>query len=116
MDSERWAVIPGSNGDYEVSDLGRVRSWRRRGGRRAEPRLRSLNNVGGYRQVELQGAGLWTIHRLVLTAFVGPCPPGCEASHINGDRADNRLANLVWETHAENMRRVPAHRARRVAA
>lgn len=43
------------------------------------------------------------VHRLVLTAFVGPPPEGQEALHANNDRADNRLENLSWGTHSENM-------------
>lgn len=44
------------------------------------------------------------IHRLVLEAFVGPCPEGMEARHINGDHQDNRLENLCWGTKEENMK------------
>ena len=43
-----------------------------------------------------------SVHRLVLEAFVGPCPPGCETRHLNGNPADNRLCNLAWGTHREN--------------
>src|SRR5215471_7024046 len=42
------------------------------------------------------------IHRLVLEAFVGPCPPGMECRHVNGDPRDNRLVNLCWGTRTEN--------------
>lgn len=42
------------------------------------------------------------VHRLVLLAYVGPCPLGQEACHRNGDRADNRLSNLRWDTPASN--------------
>ena len=42
------------------------------------------------------------IHRLVLEAFVGPCPHGCEADHINCDPHDNRLENLRWLDSRQN--------------
>lgn len=44
------------------------------------------------------------VHRLVLTAFVGPCPPGMEACHDpDPNPADNRLVNLRWDTHRANV-------------
>lgn len=42
------------------------------------------------------------VHRLMLEAFVGPCPPGMECRHLNGVADDNRLENLCWGTHLEN--------------
>ena len=42
------------------------------------------------------------IHRLVLEAFVGPCPEGMETCHNNGVRTDNRLENLRWDTSSAN--------------
>lgn len=42
------------------------------------------------------------VHRLVLLAFVGPCPPGMECRHLNGDKADCRLSNLEWGTPQTN--------------
>jgi len=42
------------------------------------------------------------VHRLVLEAFVGPCPPGMVACHRNDDASDNRLENLRWDTHKGN--------------
>jgi hypothetical protein len=36
--------------------------------------------------------------RLILEAFVGPCPEGMEACHKNGKRADCRIENLRWDT------------------
>lgn len=43
-------------------------------------------------------------HRLILEAFVGPCPDGMEACHNNGIKADNRIDNLRWDTHEGNSR------------
>lgn len=42
------------------------------------------------------------IHRLVLEAFVSPCPDGMEACHADGDRLNNTLKNLRWGTCVEN--------------
>lgn len=45
------------------------------------------------------------VHRLVLEAFVGPCPPGMEACHFpDRDRTNNNLSNLRWDTTLANMR------------
>lgn len=46
----------------------------------------------------------YSVHRLVLETFVGPCPEGYEADHRNRDRSDNRLSNLRYVTRAENQR------------
>jgi hypothetical protein len=42
------------------------------------------------------------VHRLVLEAFVGPRPPGMECRHLDGNKANNSLANLCWGTSKEN--------------
>ena len=60
-------------------------------------------NAQGYRVVGIAGK-LYRVHRLVLEAFVGQCPEGFECNHKNRDRSDNRLENLEWVTHIENLR------------
>jgi hypothetical protein len=91
---------------YEVSDRGRVRSLSRYirnppqlcGGRVLKP----TPNKTGHLQIALSGPGggrrTHRVHRLVLEAFVGPCPPGLMGCHGNGNPADNRLENLRWDT------------------
>jgi len=50
------------------------------------------------------------VHRLVLEAFVGPCPDGMEACHFpNPDRTCNVLSNLRWDTKKANGRDRVAH-------
>lgn len=60
----------------------------------------------GYVQVVLRHpdgkARTRLVHRLVLEAFVGPCQPGSQCRHLNGQRTDNSLANLLWGTPQEN--------------
>lgn len=100
QESERWLPVPGYEGLYEVSDLGRVRSLR-------SGQLRSLCSTpkNPYPRLVLTGRGQRVtklVHRLVLIAFVGDPLPGTEVCHGNGDPADNRLKNLRWGTSAEN--------------
>lgn len=42
------------------------------------------------------------VHRIVLESFVGPCPPGMQCRHLDGEPANNCLANLAWGTIMEN--------------
>ena len=105
-----WKAVPGFEGHYEVSDAGGVRRFLR--GRRAIAKygphrvLSPKALPSGYRQVVLSKNNVQTyryVHRLVLEAFVGPCPEGMLSCHGNGDKSDNRLANLRWDTQAANL-------------
>lgn len=107
-----WLPIVDFDG-YEVSDDGRVRSldrWVPAGpsgksarfvtGRVLKLRLRPPR---GYPMVTLGHSDKRYVHRLVLEAFVGPCPDGMECLHRNDDPTDNRLCNLRWGTRAQNL-------------
>lgn len=122
--TEQWRPIPGYEGVYEVSDIGRVRSLDRvvayaNGGSRLHPGklLRQWAPMGqnGYKQTCLcrfNKRRFVSIHRLVLLAFVGPCPEGMEACHGNDIPDDNRLSNLRWDTRKANVSdRVRRYRA-----
>ena len=108
-DDETWADIPGFDGCYQVSNLGRIRSYLSRGcaKHRREPVTLSGSLVGGYVQIALRKAGHTTqlmVHRLVAEAFVPNPNKKPEVNHINGDKADNRADNLEWTTRSENMK------------
>lgn len=108
---ETWKPAAGFEGRYEISDQGRVKTLLRHRGQQGMI-LKTLPNKDGYPFVSLSngngGHASRTVHRLVLDAFVGPCPPNKECSHRNGVRSDCRLVNLEWATEKENqaMRRV----------
>jgi hypothetical protein len=42
------------------------------------------------------------VHRVVLTAFVGPAPPGLVCCHNDGNPVNNRIENLRWDTYQAN--------------
>jgi len=43
------------------------------------------------------------LHHLVLEAFIGMRPQGCETRHLDSDKSNNALSNLAWGTARENM-------------
>lgn len=109
---ENWLPVVGFEGVYEVSDRGKVRSVSRVD---PHPRLIHVRRIGkprqlsemrnGYLRVTLSHLGRSiqvSVHRVVLEAFVGPCPAGMEACHANGVRNDNHLENLRWDTKLSN--------------
>lgn len=100
-DFEVWRDVIGYEGDYLVSDKGRVWSFKRK------RFLKSSNNGKGYRIVILYKQGkakCVSIHRLVAQAFVVNNRPeeATEVDHKNHDRSDNRASNLRWVTPLEN--------------
>jgi hypothetical protein len=108
---EEWRKIPGYPEFYEVSNCGNVRTWHRHGTSKLpldEPRLKSTHpDQNGYRVVKLfvnKKRGYHKVGKLVLLAFDGPCPEGCEMSHLYG-KDDERVEALVWETPEQNRER-----------
>ena len=105
--TEQWRVIPGHE-KYQVSDHGRVKSFQptsgSNGGRRKGSQDRILKPwvSGGYQMVDLGRHNHRLVHRLVLEAFVGPCPPGLECRHGDGNKANCDLSNLSWDTRSVN--------------
>lgn len=112
---EHWKPVVGYEGAYEVSDTGVVRSLDRttphafigehtRHGKTITPRP----TTRGHWAVRLFRGGRskqYLVHRLVLEAFVGPCPPGCVLGlHRDDNPLNNTPANLYWGTHADNAR------------
>lgn len=103
---EEWRDIPGYDGMFQVSDMGRVKRIKQGGNKKAKPGFLKPSFMRGYYFVNLykdRTKTKWPVHRLVMLAFVGPCPDGLQVNHINGTGTDNRLANLEYVTGTQNM-------------
>lgn len=117
--SYTWKDIPGYEGIYQISRQGQLRSLARtaHGGirRRAMPLAISYTDRD-YAVVALNKKGrrrMYYVHQLVLRTFIGPRPRNQEACHNNGQRRDNRLCNLRWDTHTANCADRERHKRRR---
>lgn len=87
---EIW--FPHPNGWWLVSNMG--------GKKR---RFRILMQANGVERI-FRSKRLLSCGRSVLETFVGPCPEGMECCHFpERDRSNNRLDNLRWDTHHENV-------------
>lgn len=113
MDSvqEEWRPIPGFEGFYEASSLGRIRSLDRVS--RSNGQLRKFNgrvlsqgvSPQKYPVVVLSVNGKSTssrVHNLIASAFYCDKRPDYVVNHIDGDKSNNRPDNLEWVTHSQN--------------
>lgn len=55
-------------------------------------------------KVDVGKKRMFHLHRLILEAFVGPCPLGMEARHFPDNNPKNcAISNLSWGTKSQNM-------------
>tara|TARA_R110000744_G_scaffold103907_1_gene199082 strand:+ start:127 stop:609 length:483 start_codon:yes stop_codon:yes gene_type:complete len=102
--NEIWKEIEGFK-DYEVSNLGRVKSLKCNKERFLKP---NSGKSSGYLKVNLyKNTKMKTrrIHQLIAIAFLNHNPDGYKlvVAHINNVKTDNRLENLQLITHRENI-------------
>jgi hypothetical protein len=109
---EIWESVKGYEEFYEVSNLGRVRSFDRQSwsGKAFYLKKGRMLAAGcdsaGYPQVNLciNGSGQITrVHRLVAKAFISNPENKREVDHKDGNPSNNNVKNLRWFTHLENM-------------
>jgi len=113
VDLEVWKPIPSTNGEYEASNLGRVRStyklFVKSNGTafiRKEKILKCWEVHHEYLRVAFYVNGKrWTtgVHRAVAEAFHENPDNLPEVNHINAISNDNRAINLEWCSRRENV-------------
>lgn len=111
---EIWKTIPKFNNEYEISNLGRIRSTdsiiKRSNGWpyfRKGKILKPSSKYGGY----YKGAVCvnkkmisYKIHRLVAEVFIPNPENKEEVNHIDGNKLNNNISNLEWCTRQENIK------------
>jgi len=122
---ESWTPLYGWEKSHQISSLGAVRSLSRTvfrpnfGTRTVRGKtLKQRPDKDGYMTVCLNYEGkqqtTW-VHIAVAESFVCPRPVSSErieVRHLNGQRTDNRAANLSWGTSKQNSADMVAHGTR----
>ena len=97
MDKELWKEWP-KDPRIKVSNKGNVVSYKRGAG---YP-LKVSHNNSGYQVVNASRPPL-CVHRMVADTWLDNPNHDGDVNHINGDKDDNRVENLEWVTHRQNM-------------
>lgn len=112
---EVWKDIEGYEGLYQVSNLGRVKSFGKliTGTGRGFPRykrpslLKPCLTGAGYYFVNLTNEfgihKMHVIHRLVGKAFIPNPQNKGDINHKDGNKLNNIVSNLEWNTRQENI-------------
>lgn len=115
MTVEVFRDIPGYEGLYQVSNIGRVKSLPRSGdnnpsGRRLHERILkpdvNQHSHTQYHRVTLCKNGKtrrFLVHRLVASIFIPNPDNKPDINHIDFNGGNNNVDNLEWVTKAENM-------------
>ncbi|MCI8618344.1 MAG: hypothetical protein HFJ60_08980 [Clostridia bacterium] len=101
MEEEIWKDIEGYERGYQVSNLGRVRSFKYKN----EKILKFNYDKQGYLLVHLCLNGVRRckkVHRLVAQAFIENKNNKTYVNHKDGNKQNNNSNNLEWVTPSEN--------------
>jgi len=112
ISNEQWLPIPGYEGIYSVSNLGRIRTHKRSVERGnsfltvPDKIMKTPSDGKGYAHFNARKEGktktLW-VHICVAAAFKGKRPEGYDVRHLDGNPANNAIQNLEYGTRVQNI-------------
>lgn len=103
MEYEVWYPVKDYEGYYEITKSGMVRSLIKRN---FQYIMQQRIDRAGYYTVRLHNnhdkGSTRTVHRLLAKTFIENPQNKCCVNHIDGNKLNNALDNLEWNTHSEN--------------
>ena len=102
---EMWRYIDGYDWLYQVSNFGRIKSFKNKKPKILTPTADGIGRKSKYRGITLNNNGVrrFRVHRLVAFAFI-PNPENKPfINHKDGNPGNNHVDNLEWCTGFENM-------------
>lgn len=103
---EIWKNIEGFSGNYQVSNLGNIKSLLSKKPKLLKQILCKNRGSIGYYRVNLyldKSFKHYSVHRLVLLTFSKVDKNKSYVNHIDGNSLNNNLNNLEWCTASENI-------------
>ncbi len=109
-EDEIWKDIPGTDGIYQVSNYGRLKSFRRDA---INGKIMNLASVKGFQTANIKINGKYKsclVHKIVAENFLTkPSEKHTYVTHIDGNVSNNHVSNLKWITKEENYQKVLEH-------
>lgn len=102
--NEQWRDIINYEGLYQVSNMGRIMSLRENYKRIKRCTVNDANYVCVSLRDKNGKDKVHRVHRLVAEAFLPNLEKKPFVNHKNSIRSDNRVENLEWVSHKENIR------------